>query len=294
MTAQLLTNHSIARYYADDVGLVVPALSASIAKLLISRTPAHAKLAHPKLSPPKFRKQDPESVQVRGSVLHKLVLGRGAELCIVEADDWRTKAAQEVRDGAFEAGQLPVLGRRMSGLKASARAIVASLAEDWLTPLDGQSEVVVTWEETASDGTLVWCKAMLDHLRIVADGVQSPQCIDLKTLEDASPPSCEKQANEHAHGIQAAAYTSALSALYPAARSVDVLFAFAEAEPPNSVTLGKLDGEHLDLGLRQWRLAVDIWAECLTRGTWPSTYQRTVAQIRAKPWKLAEFEEREA
>ncbi|MEC4616304.1 PD-(D/E)XK nuclease-like domain-containing protein [Tsukamurella tyrosinosolvens] len=53
-----------------------------------------------------------------GSLVHKLVLGEGADIVVVDAKDWRTKAAQEARDAAREEGKIPALTKDMQAAQA--------------------------------------------------------------------------------------------------------------------------------------------------------------------------------
>lgn len=84
-----------AKYHADR-----DSLSVSGAKLLL-RSPAlfRHRLDHP----------EHKDVFDLGSAAHKLVLGVGPDLAVIDADSWRTKAAQEERDAARAAGAIPLL-----------------------------------------------------------------------------------------------------------------------------------------------------------------------------------------
>lgn len=299
--ARILRGVSVDDYHADQLGDGVPRLSASIAKKIVERTPEHARLAHPRLrTPAEAAEQESGATEARtrGSLLHKLVLGQGADIIRITAEDgtypkdFKTKVAQEQRDAALEAGKIPALDRQLRRAETAAATIRKRLSTYGIV-LDGESEVVVTWEERATDGTVVHCKCMIDHLRAnIAQGV------DLKTLVSADEGTCERQCNEYGHDIQTAAYRSALSKLFPRAAyqigGVDFVFAFAEYLPPYAVSIAELDGEHLDLGMRRWARAVDIWARCLASGEWPATYSEERMRLRAKPWKLAEEEGRAA
>ena len=69
MTASIL-NVSESEYRADP--LSVPSLSASIAKVLIMESPAHAYDIHPKLG---NRARKPSAAMDEGTLIHTLLLG---------------------------------------------------------------------------------------------------------------------------------------------------------------------------------------------------------------------------
>lgn len=94
-----------ADYFADPCPS--PSFTQSIGKLLIDRSPAHARLAHPRLNPD-FDPDDATKYDI-GNIAHRLLIGRGKELAVIEADDWRTKAAKEAREQAAAEGKLGVL-----------------------------------------------------------------------------------------------------------------------------------------------------------------------------------------
>jgi hypothetical protein len=295
--ARILSGYTMKQYYADQLSLGVPALSASIAKILIDKTPAHAALAHPKLrhlitdEPPST---DATESQDRGKLIHEIILGKGSGIVRVDASDWRTKAAQLARNEARDAGLIPVLERKFQEANNAAAAICSRMGEAGF-PMLGDSEVMVVWEETATDGSVVMCKGMIDHIcRAAAANGNVSSAFDLKTVENASPDSCERQANEFGHRIQAAAYMSALMKAYPDNCHTVFSFLFAECEPPYCVTVAALDAEHEEYGKRHWQKAVDIWAKCLRSGEWPASYSNEAVMLRAKPWNVQRWEEQDA
>ena len=293
-TATILHGLPIGDYYLDRLGDDgPPSLSASIAKILVSRTPEHARLAHPRLQTAEDADADEEeetASQSRGTLIHRLVLGQGGDIVIIDADDYRKKVAQEARDAAKAEGKIPLLRGKADALNRAAERIRRRLRENYGITLDGESECPILWTERASDGTLVRCKAMVDHL-----WEDRGAGLDLKTLADASPDSCGRQAADFGHALQAAAYRSAIERLSPAnVGRVDFAFAFAEVRAPNIVTVAELDGQHLDMGVQQWRYAVDLWAQCMRTGKWPAYYERQRTRLAAKLWVLNAWAERVA
>src|ERR1700746_297190 len=85
-------------YYADELA-EEPSLNASVCKLLIKRSPRHAWTEHPKLNLDSRAKVD-KNFDVWTCAHEIFLLGNDERVHVVDARDWRTKAAQEVRDRA--------------------------------------------------------------------------------------------------------------------------------------------------------------------------------------------------
>lgn len=260
-------------YHADPCE--APSLSASIANLLVGRSPRHAWLAHPKLG---GVKRETTKALDRGSLIHRLVLGKGADIVAVDAADWRTKAAQQQRDDAREAGKIPALLADVEDATAAAGEIHHQLA-DYGIALAGDSEVVALWTEHAEDGTPVQCRAMMDHLI-------APMIFDLKSCRSGHPHAIQRHLIGYGYDIQAAAYRSALAAIDPQlAGRVGFTFLFTELEPAVTITPARCGGTMRELGERKWRRAVSLWAACLSSGEWPG-YVNDVIDIEAPTWAL--------
>ena len=287
--AKIIRGISEADYHADklwDGG--GPSLSSSLAKIFVAKTPEHARLSHPRLlrEGEEMLSREATSSLSDGTILHRLVLGAGGDLVLIDADDFRTKAAQAARDAAVAEHKIPMLREKFAGYQRTAETIQRRLREEWGIALDGESEVVVVWYERAFDFTPVRCRARIDHLWL-----DRAAAIDLKTCDGASADECSRSVGAYGYQIQDAAYRSAIRALRPDARAVDMSFAFAEKSPPNVVTWVGLNGMYRDLGEQQWKYAVNTWAECMRSGVWPATYAKERLYLAPKPWDIARWEE---
>jgi hypothetical protein len=80
-------------YHADPC--VSPSLSQSIAHTLVTLSPRHAWLEHPRLG---GQKRKATKAMDEGSILHRLLLGEGVDVGVIHEDDYKTKAARELRD----------------------------------------------------------------------------------------------------------------------------------------------------------------------------------------------------
>lgn len=266
MTRRLRVTPS--EYHADPCER--PSLSSSIAHTLVTRSPLHAWTEHPRFG--NIRKAATKE-QSDGSIIHNLLLGTGPEIVVVDAPDFRTKAAREKRDEALAANALPIIADKYVMLKTVALELTKKL-QDFGYALDGESEVAIEWE---SNGVL--CRAMIDH--IFWDAFIA---LDLKTITSADSATCTRHAYNFGYDIQHAAYSEAIITLNEAwAGRLDFLFAFMELDPPYAVVLRKPDGLLVELGKRRWQRAKEIWKRCLERDEWPS-YADDVDILYAPSW----------
>ncbi len=267
-----------ALYHADPCA--EPSLTSSIAHALISKSALHAWTQHPRLG---GKRRPPTRSTDRGTIAHALLLGTAdKELLVVQADDWRTKAAKDVRDAARGTGQVAVLQHELEDAAEAVRGIQKRLKALKIR-LGGRSEVTLFWTETADDGTVVQCRGRLDHLVLTK---ARATILDLKTCRSAHPRSCRSHAYEYGYDIQAAAYRSGLAQVYPRyAGREEFVFLFAELEDPFSVTSCSPAGSLRELGARRWRRAVNLWATCVRTKTWPQYADRTV-ELEAPPYAL--------
>ncbi len=250
---------------------VLPGFSATVAKELIARSPAHARARAGKV---------PSKTLDRGTIIHRLVLGKGEDYEVIQHSNWMTKDAKQKRDEARVRGLVPVLAHELEDYCMAAESIRVQFAERAIV-LDGESELAITWTEPTEFGDVV-CKGMLDHVWL-----NSGMILDLKITEDAAPSAVERTSENLGYAIQAAAYTRALTSLDPAlAGRVGFAFAFCEPDDPHAVNLSEPDGVFQEIGLRRWLRAVRTWAECTKNNHWPS-YGTTVNPITAPTWALA-------
>jgi len=249
----------------------IQAFSSTVAKTLIARSPAHAKAEVGKA---------PSKVLDRGTVIHRLTLGKGKDYEVIQHSDWRTNAAKAARDDARARGLTPVLAHEFEDYCMAAESIRAQLADRNLV-LDGQSELAIEWTEETVHGPVL-CKGMLDHC-----WPDTGIIIDLKVTDNAAPSAVERTAENLGYAIQCAAYTRALTALDPdLAGRVAFAFAFCEPDAPYAINLSEPDGVFQEIGKQRWLRAVTAWAECVKNDRWPS-YGTSVNPITAPTWALA-------
>lgn len=114
----------ISEYVADPC--VEPSLSASIAKVLVDpkKTPAHAKLKHPRFTVQPVREFN--AVPNFGSAVHALTFG-GPKVVPLAFKDWKKDKAREERDAVLAAGDVPLLEKDVNRARACAEVAYKSI-----------------------------------------------------------------------------------------------------------------------------------------------------------------------
>lgn len=281
-TARLLDIPSD-QYHADQVA-DGPTLSASIAKILVGQSPAHAKAAHPRLNPNLKRDDDPKFEL--GNVCHSLLL-QGIEIAqVLGYDNWRTAAAKEDRELARQHGLIPMLAHQWGDVEAMVNATHAWIAGLDVNPLpftDGQPEKTLIWEEAG-----VTCRARLDWLRDDLTVID-----DYKTTSANANPKPWSDRTMYGIGgdVQAAFYLRGLRAVTGA----DARFRFVvqETYAPFALTVIDIGSDVLTLADAKIDKALAIWKDCLATDVWPS-YPQTAYRAELPPWEESRWLEREA
>lgn len=261
----------------------VPSLSQSIANELLSKSPRHAWTRHPRLGKqvnsggPDTEALDTEALAA-GKIIHKLLLGCGAEIDVLDFDSYRTNAAKEARDNALQLRRVPMLRHKYEPLVEVAEALRESLASEHGVVLDGQSEIAFEWDERGERGP-VRCRGRMDHIKI-----EQAAIFDVKKIRSAHPDMCRKHIEQFGYDIQWAAYTSALAKYRPEYLGrVSMQFLFMELDPPYAITPVTMSGQMREIGQMRWQRAVDLWSRCLSTGRWPAYTEKPIS-IEPSPW----------
>ncbi len=236
----------------------IPRLSATIAKILLERSPLHAWQAHRLLG----GGDDKESSEAQntGKILESYILGHKSEtIAILDFKDFRTKAAQTARDEAEAAGKTVMLAEDEKPFIEAADAIRKNLSDRGFD-FNGVSGLRIEWE---SDG--VACSGELDHF-ILGRGL----IFDLKAVQDASREAISKAMVKYGWDVQGAAYLDWLRTEHPVvAERGGIGFLFHEKTKPFAVNPKMLRGQMLELGESKWNRAKRIWKKCMATGVWP-------------------------
>ena len=216
-----------------------------------------------------------------GSAAHALVLGVGAELEVIAADSWRSKAAQEAKAAAREAGKTPLLAADYQRVQDMADALSShTLAMSLLS--DGEPEVSAFATDEAT-GVLRRCR--YDYL---TDRIG----VDLKTAASAEPGTFAAAAARYGYHQQAAWYVDVAETL---GHPLDAFaFVVLEKEPPHLVSVVELDDRSLSRGRELNQRALERFRDCTETGIWPG-YQTTdgYARVSIPRWAFYDDETEE-
>lgn len=214
-------------------------------------------------SPAKFNeyRHDPlqptEAMQL-GTAVHAKVLGTPSPVVVLEFENYRTKAAQQERDEAIEAGLTPFLegSEKLAAIDAMTESVLAHRGARAVLESSPGREASLFATDPATEVSI---KARFD--------VYGDVCGDLKTAKDASPQGFMRAVWDHRYDIQQEHYLKVRELLglgRPRFRFIAV-----ESTRPYLVGVYELD--------EQWQEIGDVWAtagrriyrECTDAGIWP-------------------------
>lgn len=219
--------------------------------------------------PAKFRywadhPPEPTPVFDLGHGAHKLILGAGPELVVVDADDWRTKAAREAKAEAHAAGLTPLLVAEHEQIQAMAAALREHpIAGSLFRPGEGWPEASLFWRDLQ---TGVMLRGRLDWLPERNNGRMILP--DYKTTRSADPERLQRAIADYGYHTQGAWYLDGVRALELADDAAFVLV-MQEKDPPYLVTVAEPDAAALRIGRYLNRQAIDLYADCLAADAWP-------------------------
>ena len=273
-------------YHADPC--IEPSLSASIAKVILEQSPRHAWGQHPRLNP-KFEREEKTQFDI-GTAAHALLLHGEAKVQIIDAPDFKTKAAREARDAARAAGRIPLIAAKwvdVQNMVAAARAQLRHHSEASDAFQNFKPEQTLVWREDEA-----WCRCKLDALprggNVFYDykstnGRAEPEYWGSRTLGETG---CDVQSGFYRRGIR-----EILGIENPHFR-----FVVQETSPPYALCVVQLSPEAQEAADRMAEQALYFWRWCCQHDRWPG-YAARIAYVDMPPWrarKWLEHEERAA
>jgi hypothetical protein len=240
-----------------------PSLNYSTAKAIVQDSPWHAWSRHPRLGGNKFTATPKMDL---GSIAHALLLRQPIEnVEIINADNFKKKAAQNERKEAKEAGKLVVLQYQIDDLYIGLSKMRANLAAAGVH-LDGDAEMTAIWNADCT------CRTRMDHISKDKLTIQ-----DLKCTASANPQFLERHIVEMCYDIQAAAEIEAVETLEPELEGrVGFSDVFIEIEEPYFVVVADHSESMLSLGRARWHRAKRKWIECLETNEWAGFSNRMI------------------
>lgn len=273
--------------YVKDPATPDPSLSASIAHLMLTRSPKHAWRMHARLND-KWEPDDFDMAQIVGTVTHAVLLENDrSRVVVIEADDFKKKATQDARDEALACGKLPILAHRMADVDAAVEAARVQIAVSELPELfvGGHAERTLIWRDDAGVTWRARPDWMPDDTRILAD---------LKTTQGSAEPEAWARGPLLAHGcdLQAAlGLRGAAALLGPGERTF--VFVVLETTPPYALSLVSLDPQFQQFAELKLDAAARLWTACRERDDWPA-YPPRICWASPPEWAVYRWGERMA
>lgn len=217
-----------------------------------------------------------------GKAAHRMVLGVGDDLAVIDADDWKTKRAQQERKNAYAVGQIPLLTKEYAVVQAMAAALREHPFASALFTA-GRPEQSLFW----LDGD-VMRRAMLDWLPDPTGGRLIVP--DYKTCVSADRGKLSKTIADYGYAQQGDWYLDGLRAHGLADETAVFLLVCQEKTPPYLVTVVQPDVTALQIGRYLNRRAIDLYAECVATDRWPG-YSNDVEVVSLPPYIERQYED---
>lgn len=262
-----------AQYHADPCPQ--PSLSASVAKVLIDRSPLHAWHSHPRLNP-HYEPEEKEAFDF-GTAAHDALLLGLDRVQVIDAPDWRRAETRAERDGARAVGRIPILKHKAESLMQMVKIATAAVAEcrdlGGMTLVDGKPEQTVIWREDS-----IWCRSKLDWL-----SSDRSLILDYKTTSGSCHPSDWSRSGIEGLGgdVQAAFYVRGMHAVTKL--EPKFVFLVQETEPPYECAFIGVPPSWLAIGTQKVQDAIAMWSVCVESGNWPG-YTRSICWAEAPAW----------
>lgn len=241
----------------------IPRLHQSIAKLLVQECPAVGKAAYD------AEQRKATRAMERGSLVDQIVFG-GANFHVIDAvyksgprkgqpvEDMAGGDAKEQAAAARARGQIPCLPHEYEEARSLAMLIRSRLLEEGIDVRACEAQRYIEWTTARgcpAAGTPDLCFG--DHT------------IDLKVGHTANPDRLEHHLYDQGWHVQGAAYQEALGG-----RGTHWLVCAETKSGANCVTVCPLSSAFIEIGLRTWEKAQEIWVRGWTRNEWPEYRSR--------------------
>jgi PDDEXK-like domain of unknown function (DUF3799) len=228
-----------------------------------------------------------------GHAAHKMVLGQGAELGILDpavhgltADGkpsqkptatgmWKAAEAALRDQGKTVITKEQLKQAQVMAGKVFAHPLAAKLLAQ------GRAEHSIYWHDDPTGARL---RIRFDWLTELG----RPICCDYKTAVSASKNHFRKAVFDYGYHQQQAFYEDGLAEI--GLEDVGFLFIVQQKDPPHAVGLYTIDPDDVERGRQLNRRAIEVFAECSRTGNWPGI-PPIIQQVSAKPWEIAATEE---
>lgn len=264
-------------YHADPCP--EPSLSASVAQLLLEKSPAHAREAHPKLNPD--FKADHNANFDLGKAAHAIFLEADrSTIEVIDATSYQTKAAKAARDAAYAAGKTPLKIDDYEKAEAICQAIRAQIEHhpEAAEAFDGgAAEMTWAWKDQG-----MWCRARPDWTTTRGD------VWDLKISGIDGPNAWQRHAFDMNYDLRAGFYRRGMANFGHTGNKY--YFLVADAKPPHAIFVAGFTPAALAMADAKAHWAVTVWRWCIENNRWPGYPSQTI-YVDPPPWVGARWEE---
>lgn len=196
-----------------------------------------------------------------GSVAHVLYLEPekfDAKVIVIDAPDWRSKAAKETRDDARASGMTAILAHHMEKVQAARRAFQGNHFTNAAFQ-HGKTEQSMFWLHPTYK---FWCRARPDFIANAGTHLN-----DFKATANANP----EEFGRHAYGLgyhrRAAWYLEGFEAV-TGKQPDHYWFCNQEVKAPYLSSIVELDMSALEAGRVENDRAAKLFIRCLERNDW--------------------------
>lgn len=228
-----------------------------------------------------------------GHAAHKMVLGKGSRLHMLDPKvvgltldgtvakvPSATAMWKKADAKAREHGKLPIARADMEKAQTMAgRVFEHRLAARLLS--DGQAEHSVYWHDDAT-GVRLRCRP--DFLPALPG---RPLCVDYKSAQSADPRQFQRAVAEYGYHQQQAFYEDGLAEI--GLDGVGFLFIVQAKTAPYTVSVCQIDPEIVELGRRQNRAAIELFARCIEQDRWPG--YEGIQSVGMAGWAVKQIED---
>lgn len=229
----------------------------------------------------------------RGTLVHAIMFGEKHAVVNIDADNYRTKAAQLARDEARAAGKVPLLRDEEDAFNVAVEKLAPQIQRYGYVEHHKRIEWI-------ADG----CphRGELDAFDTGGSIVGNPRAVgpywigDLKTVKGGKARAAATGGAIVAarHHVQMAAYREGIASVYGLdPRCIGVRLHFAEVEPPFGVVTAILSPMMLALGHREWCRARRLWLKAYEEEDFRPYANDDAHEVDPPQWALAEAEARD-
>jgi hypothetical protein len=217
-------------------------------------------MRHPRLNPNGER--DESAKADIGTIAHGMLLENDeSRIVVIEAEDWRTKAAKEARDAAYAAGKIPMLAKQERPIRKMVEVARSAVRN---------SELALAWKNGTPEQTMIWQEGEI-WLRSRPDFLTNNHdlIIDYKTTTgSAEPNSWIRTALGNGNDLQMALGLRGLRKLFNA-KAPQFVFMIQEQDAPFAVSFVGLSPQFIEMSEHRLERATQLWTDCIGMNVWP-------------------------